>query len=533
MHKTAVAYALGKLMQVMGVMLLIPLGIALWDSRENGLSGMLEATDVFGIMVSIAIALVFGSALVMLGRRGREHQGLREGYAIVTIGWFGLTFIGCLPLFFYFLATRDAAGANGWLLAFTDSFFEIMSGFTTTGATILTDIEVVPRSLLFLRSLAHWLGGMGIITLAIVIFPAMGVSGYGMYRGEVPGPSPDRLRPRLAQTAQILWGVYMLLTAVEMVLLMAVGMNWFDAINHAFATMATGGFSTKNASIAAFDSDLVEWIIIIFMYFAGINFLLHFKALRGDFKSMFRDREYVFYSAVVAVVILILTAVLFVNGPAPLADASQHYRAGAPTETEFIAHYTAQAAKLDGMYDSFRIAAFQTLAIVTTTGFATADFDIWPDFLRFLLVLLMFFGGCAGSTGGGMKMVRIMVVFKVALNELRKLTQPRLVSPIKVGGQPIDDAKVVNVVSFFILFTGLFVLVGMLLTLFMPDMTTAFSASIATIGNIGPGLAGVGAVENYAWIPIPAKWLLVLSMLLGRLEIFTVLIILRPSIWRK
>ncbi len=533
MNKTAVGYAIGKLLQVMGVVMLVPLGIALWDERVAGFPGMFQVVDVYGHLISIAVALITGSAIVFLFRKGRHNQGLKEGYAIVTIGWFALTLIGSIPLFLYFVVERADVTAINWLLSFTDAFFEIMSGFTTTGATILTDIESVPRSLLFLRSLAHWLGGMGIITLAMVIFPAMGVSGYGMFKGEVPGPSPDRLRPRLAQTAQLLWGVYFLFTAVEMILLMVAGMNWFDAVNHAFATMATGGFSTKNASIAAFDSDLIEWIIIIFMYFAGVNFLLHFRALRGDLQSLVKNREYIFYTAIIGIAVLILTTTLFINGPAPVDEAANSYRAEQPTTEEFLEHYTRETAKLDGLYDTFRVAAFQTVAIVTTTGFTTADFDVWPDFLRFMLVFLMFFGGCAGSTGGGMKMIRIMIVAKTAVNELRKLTQPRLVSPVKVGGQPIENEKILNICSFFALFTGLFVVTGALLTLFVPDLTTAFAASIATIGNIGPGLSGVGAVENYAWIPIPGKWLLVFSMLLGRLEVFTVLIILRPAIWRK
>ncbi len=533
MRKTAVAYALGKLMQVMGVMLLVPLGIGLWDTRDLPLKEMLASTAVYGFVIAIGFALLLGSLIVYLFRRGRDLQGLREGYAIVTLGWVGLTAIGCLPLFFYFLADRGGSGFSHALLAFSDAYFEIMSGFTTTGATILTDIEVVPRSLLFLRSLTHWLGGMGIITLAIVIFPAMGVSGYGMYRGEVPGPTADRLRPRLAQTAQILWGVYFLLTGVETVLLMIAGMNWFDAVNHSFATMATGGFSTKNDSIAAFHSDFIEWIIIVFMYFAGINFLLHFRALRGDLKSLVKNREYIFYTGVAGSAILLITVVLFLQGPAPEVEAARHFRAHPPTESQFLEHYAAEEIKIENLYDCFRVSSFQTMSIVTTTGFVTADYDVWPNFARFLLVALMFFGGCAGSTGGGIKMIRIIIVFKVAVNELRKLTQPRLVSPVKVGGQPIESDKIVNVVSFFVLFTSLFVVTGLLLTLFVPDLTTAFGASIATIGNIGPGLAGVGAVENYAWIPIPGKWLLVLSMLLGRLEIFTVLIMFRPAIWRK
>lgn len=533
MNKTAVAYSLGKLLQVMGVLLFAPLLVALWDARKLGFPQLFAATDVYGLLIAALFGLVVGAILVSVFHRGRERQGLREGYAIVTLGWLSLTFVVSIPLFLYLLDLSPIGGGTGWLYAFTDAFFEIMSGFTTTGATILTDIEAVPRSLLLLRSLTQWLGGMGIITLAIVIFPAMGVSAYSMYRGEVPGVSHDKLRPRLAQTAQVLWGVYMLFTALETVLLITAGMTWFDAVNHSFATMATGGFSTRNASIAAYNSDFIEWIIIVFMYLAGINFLLHFKAIRGDLRSLTKNREFIFYSSVIGIAVLIGTVILYLQGLEPITEAARSFRANPPPETSFLEHYTVQRIKLEGLYDCFRIALFQVVSITTTTGFATADFDLWPGFVRFMLVMLMFFGGMAGSTGGGIKMIRIMVIIKTALNELRKLTQPRLVAPVKVGGQPIENEKITNIASFFALFTGLFVIVSVLLTFFIPDLVTSVAASIATIGNIGPGLGGIGAVENYAWIPIPAKWLLVLSMLLGRLEIFTVLIVLRPAIWRK
>ncbi|MBU8933989.1 MAG: TrkH family potassium uptake protein [candidate division Zixibacteria bacterium] len=533
MRKNAVGYAIGKLLQVMGVTLLAPLGIAVWDSRALGYADLLSAIDVSGFLTAFAVSILCGTALVLLFRSGRDRQGLKEGYAIVTLGWLGLALIGAIPFFIYFSQVRGGAGFDMMLLNFTDAYFEIMSGFTTTGATILTDIEVVPRSLLFLRALTHWLGGMGIITLAIVIFPAMGVSGYGMFRGEVPGPSKDRLSPRLSQTAQILWGVYGLLTAGQMILLMVAGMDWFDAVCHSFATMATGGFSTRNASIAGYESDLIEWIVTLFMFFAGINFVLHFKALRGDLQSLIKNREFLFYSGVILTAILVITTVLYVNGPAPEELAAQHYRAGDPTAEEFHAHYVQQSDQLDQLYDCFRIASFQALAIITTTGFVTADFDLWPDFLRLMLVFLMFFGGCAGSTGGGMKIIRIMIVFKAAILELRKLVQPRLVATVKLDGISVEEEKVINIVSFFILFSGLFVITAGLISMFVPDLTTAVSCSIATIGNIGPGLAGIGATENYAWIPTPGKWVLVVSMLLGRLEIFTVLIVLRVATWRK
>jgi trk system potassium uptake protein TrkH len=337
----------------------------------------------------------------------------------------------------------------------------------------------------------------------------------------------------LAQTVSILWGVYVLFTVAETVLLWFGGMGLVEAVSHAFATMATGGFSTRNASIAAFDSDFIHWVVTFFMYLAGVNFVLHFQALRGDVKSMTSNREFRFYNAIVIGTIIITTAVLYFGGLAPKEVAAESYRAEPMTAEQFDVHYAGEEAKIDSFYGSFKQATFQAVSIVTTTGFATADFDVWPDTVRFILVFLMFFGGCAGSTGGGMKMIRIMLVSRVAWIQLRKMSQPRLIAPVKLGGQVVDDNQVVNVVAFFILFTVLFVATGLAMTLFVPDLTTAVACSIATIGNIGPGLAGIGAVENYSWIPLPGKWILILSMLLGRLEIFTVLIVFRPSVWRR
>ncbi|KAA3634268.1 MAG: TrkH family potassium uptake protein [Calditrichaeota bacterium] len=532
MHKTAVGYAIGKLMQILGGLLLVPLGIAIYDNFHEPLIEMLLFTEVFGFLFAIFFALLAGTVFIYIFKGGKKLQGVKEGYAIVTFGWIGLTFIGSIPILFWFMSSDPFAWQN-FFLHFTDAYFEIMSGFTTTGSTIMSDIESAPRAILFLRALTHWLGGMGIITLALAIFPAMGVSGYQMFKGEVPGPTKERLQPRLAQTASILWGVYVLLSVAETVLLMIAGMDLFDAVCHTFATMATGGFSTENSSIAAYNSDLIEWIVIIFMYFAGINFLLHFKALRGNLNSLIKNKEFLFYTGVIVSTIIIVTIVLYFDGLKPANEAYEHFRYNKPTVEQFTEHYDEQAANFDSFNDIFRSAAFQTLAIVTTTGFATADFDLWPDFLRVLLVILMFFGGCAGSTAGGMKMIRIMLVLKFAVNELKKMTQPRLVSLVKIGKTSIEDKTLMNVVAFFILFILLFIMVAALMTLFVPDMTTAITCSIATIGNIGPGLAGVGSIENFGWIPIPGKWLLIFSMLLGRLEIFTVLIILRPHVWRK
>lgn len=532
MRTSSVFYGIGKLMQVLGLALLVPLAIAVYDYRAFDFSEILAFPEVAGFVVAILICLSLGSALAYLNRSSRHEQGIKEGYAIVTLGWVMMALMSAIPFFLYFLGERGS-GFQPILESVTDAVFEMMSGLTTTGATILTDIESVPRSLLFLRSLTHWLGGMGIITLAIAIFPSMGVSAYQMFRGEVPGPSKDKLQPRLAQTVTILWGVYVLFTGAETLLLLLGGMDLFEAVCHSFSTMATGGFSTRNGSVAAFDSEFIHWVIILFMYLAGVNFLLHFRALRGNPLAMFRDKEFLFYNGVIGLGVAVTIIVLSLSGLASQEEAADHYRSRQMTEQQFQEHYQEQAKEIGSPYLVVRNSVFQVLAIITTTGFVTADFDMWPNILRFGFVMLMFFGGCAGSTGGGMKMIRVMVVFKVAWNVLRKMTQPRLVAPVKMGGQVIEDNRLINIIAFFILFVGLFIIVALSMTMFVPDLTTAVTVSVATLGNIGPGLAGVGAIENYGWIPVPGKWLLMFSMLLGRLEIFTVLIVLRPSVWRQ
>jgi trk system potassium uptake protein TrkH len=532
MYKTAVGYAIGKLMQVLALTLVVPLGIALHHNWTGDIAGTVNIPEVAGFLIAILTSAVLGSLFVLLGRKARHMQGIREGYAIVTLGWLTLALMASIPLFIYFLSQRggDFVSVIG---SFTDAYFEVMSGFTTTGASILSNVEALPKSLLFLRALTHWLGGMGIITLAMVIFPAMGVSGYQMFRGEVPGPSKDRLRPRLAQTASVLWGVYLLLTGMETVLLLAGGMSVFDAVCHAFATLATGGFSTKNASIAAYASAYVEWVIIVFMYLAGVNFVLHLRALRGDVRAYARNNEFFFYTVIIAGAILVATVGLYSGGLAPESETVGRFRAHPPNAEEFHTRYVEQSTKIEGFSDCIRIASFEILTRATCTGFVIHDTDLWPEYLRFVLLFLMFFGGCAGSTSGGFKMIRVVIILKLAYNEIRKLTQPRLIVPVKVDGQTIEGSRVVNAVVFIVLYLALYLITAALLTLFIPDLTTALSAPAATIANVGPGLSGVGALENYGWIPIPGKWILIFSMLLGRLEIFTVLIVLRPSVWRK
>ncbi len=530
MRAKAVFYAIGRLLQIMGGVLLIPLAISLWDERNIHHHDLFSHPESLAFAIAAALSLVIGVILQVACRSGRHAPGTREGFAIVTFGWITLALVGSVPFAVWFL---ERGGCTVWA-AFTDGYFEVMSGFTTTGATILTDIEALPRGLLFWRSLTHWLGGMGIITLALAIFPAMGVAGYQMFRGEVPGPSADRLRPRLAETAKILWGVYVLLSAAETGLLMLGGMNLFDALCHTFGTMATGGFSTRNASVGAYQSAYIDWVITVFMLLAGTNFLIHYRVLfRRNLSAALNNRELHFYLGTTVVAILLVTAVLYIGG-LPDADVSgaqyQFEPRGAPAHAE---HVAAEEAKVSTFGGALRYSAFQVVAILTTTGFGTADFDIWPRMLGLLLVTLMFWGGCAGSTGGGMKMIRVLIASKAAWRELKKVVRPRLISPVKVGGHAMQEPLVANIVGFVLLFVGLFVICSLIMTLFIPDLTTAVASVAATIGNIGPGLSGVGSTQTYAWVPLPGKWVLMLCMLLGRLEIFTVLVVLRPSFWRR
>ncbi|MEZ5359383.1 MAG: TrkH family potassium uptake protein [Candidatus Zixiibacteriota bacterium] len=532
MNGKAVAYAIGKLMQLMGVILIVPLGIAVYDLDSWSLSTIIDNPETVGFILAIAFCLLAGTVIALMYRANRNDQGIREGYAIVALGWIILALVGSIPFTFYFISNAEHLTIHVLMTCITDGYFEIMSGFSTTGSTILTNIEAVPDSLLFWRSLTHWLGGMGIITLALAIFPAMGVSGYQMFRGEIPGPTADRLRPRLAQTAAILWGVYALLSGAETLLLWIGGMPLFDSLCHTFGTMATGGFSTKNASIASYHSAYFEWVIIVFMFLAGMNFLLHFNVLRGKWRQAIINREFLFYTAVIVFTTLFLSGLLYGGDLKPAEDSYKHFRYEYKTLDDFKGFIAAEQQKYTDLHDCVRTTLFQVVSITTTTGYGTADFDLWPDIARFMLLLMMFFGGCAGSTGGGMKQIRILVLIKTGWRELRKLTRPNLIAPLRIGQDSIDEPKIANIASFFILFMLLFAVSSLLMTLFVPDLITAISATVACINNIGPGLNGVGAVQHYGWIPIPGKWILIACMILGRLEIFTIMIVFRPSFWK-
>lgn len=534
MNKRFITFSVGKLLEILAFVLLVPAGIAFFEIPVKTFPEILLNYKLFGFVIAIVSSFICGNLLKLIGKNELTGSGIREGFAIVTFGWIILTLFGAIPLFVYFISQAQTVTMDVGIRAFTDSYFEIMSGFTTTGASIITNIEALPRGILYWRSLTHWLGGMGIVTLALAILPAFGIASYQMFRGEVPGPTSERLKPRLGETAKILWGVYALLTLLEVVFLRFGGMSFFDAQCTAFGTMATGGFSTKNASIAAYGSAYIDWVIIVFMFFAGMNFLIHYQVLfTRKWTLVKNNREFRFYVGVLLLAIVLATVVLHVRGIAPAEQIADSFRSAPLTQKALDAKMVVEEAKIKPPLDTLRYAAFQVVSITTTTGYSTADSDMWPNFIRFLLVVLMFFGGCAGSTGGGIKMTRIMVGIKASWREVKTLIQPRLIAPIKIAGKELKEKQVANIVGFIALFLGCFVIFSGIMSFLIDDFTTAVTSVVATMCNIGPGLSGIGATENYAWIPISGKWVLALCMLLGRLEIYTVLIALSPISWRK
>lgn len=447
-----------------------------------------------GLGASAAITIVIG----WVTRRFttfRDDIGPREGFGVVTFAWTGAALFGALP----YLLTGSIDSIAG-------AVFESMSGFTTTGATVVMDIEALPNGVLFWRSLTHWLGGMGIIVLVIAILPFLGVGGMQLFRAEVPGPTTERLRPRITQTAKLLWGVYLGLTATQTLLYMLGGMGAFDAVNHAFATLATGGFSTKNASLAAFDSRYIQYITILFMYLAGVNFALHLRAVTGR-RLYLADAEWRFYTGLIVGAAALLTAVNTIAGSYSL--------------------------DVVGLERAARDSLFQVVSIVTTTGFVSTDYEAWVSGGVAIIVALMFTGGMAGSTGGGIKSVRLLLLFEHMANVLRRHLHPRGVYVVRLGRAVVRDDVMANIVG-FVGFYAFLVLAGMLVMAMLGmDLATAFGASAATVGNIGPGLGGVGAVENYGWISSPALAVLTFLMLVGRLEIFTVLLLFHPDLWKR
>lgn len=474
-----------RIFYLIGIMLLFLAGTmmlaSLWSIGDRG-------EDRVAFFWSIVVTGLAGATLYLLFRPSRqENLSLVESFSLVALAWLLAGVFGALPYHFY-------GAFNG---SYLDAFFESVSGFTTTGATLMQDIEIMPRGLLFWRGLTQWLGGMGIIVLFLAILPRFGFRSMTMFKAELPGPVAERIAPRVVETARRLWLIYVAFTVLQAALLIMGGLTVYDALVHALTTMPTGGFSTYNGSIAAFGSSYVEVVIIIFMLLAGINFALYFRLLRGDY-NIFKNPELRFYLVVVTVAVILVTVNL------------------APGSGQDLSVTTRQAA-------------FQVVSITTTTGYATADFDAWPHLSRTLLFFLMFMGACGGSTGGGMKQIRLMLMFKYALRELQRMIHPSAASSVKVGGQAVPEDMLRGVAGFTFLYLFFFVLSTLALSAMGLDLTTASSAVAASIGNVGPGLGLVGPLHTYQVVPALGKGLLCFMMILGRLEIYTVLVIMLPE----
>lgn len=500
MNLKLVFYTLGNLLIFLAAAMLVPLLIALYYRSANGESDL--GAFIFAFVMTLAVGV-----LLRLTTKSKQELGNKEGFAIVALGWAVCALFGCLPYLFHGVF---AAEGRNWLAEFLFCYFESMSGFSTTGATVLIDIESLEHATLFWRSLTHWLGGMGIVVLALAILPMLGVGGMQLFRAEVPGPQKDRLTPRIAQTAKLLWGVYVLLSIVETTLLWLGKMPLFDALCHTFGTMATGGFSTQNLSIGQYNNTYFDTVLIVFMFLAGVNFSLHYRALRGNFKSYIQDTEFRFY----CFMLLLCTGLIVWN--------TMTARGG---ESEAVVY--------ESFGTSLRHSTFQVVSIMTTTGYGTADFEKWPGLSQFILVVLMFFGGCAGSTGGGMKQVRLLLLIKQGYTETKRLILPHAVLPVKLGAQVVPPEVMKNILSFFFIFIGILAVVTCMMAALGMDLISAAASTIATMGNIGPGLGAVGPIDNYAHIPTLGKFILSFCMLLGRLELYTVLVLFAPELWRK
>ncbi|MFC1574778.1 TrkH family potassium uptake protein [Gemmatimonadota bacterium] len=474
--------------------------------------GLLQVFTGLAMLLAGGVSLLYGdgdsvgiflAALVTVGAgflsfhftRFKGEISSREGFAIVTFAWTGAAVFGALPYLF-----------TGTIQGILPAVFESMSGFTTTGATIFTRIEDLPHGILFWRSFTHWLGGMGIIVLAIAILPYLGVGGMQLFKAEVPGPTPERLRPRIAQTAKLLWYVYLGMTVLETILLMVGGMDLFDASTHTFATLATGGFSTKNASVAHFQSPYIHYVIIVFMYLAGVNFALHFRAVTGHL-DYFRDHEWRFFTLLLLGAAGVLLVLNMAGGSYPLTWV--------------------------GLEQALREGLFQAVSIGTTTGFVTADYESWVPAAQMVILILFFTGGMAGSTGGSMKSVRVLLLLKQTAMEIRKHLHPKAVLLARVGRRVVKEEVLANVLGFVILYALIFLAGAMLLALLGVDFLTALGASAATVGNIGPGLGGVGPTDNYGGMSEPALVVMTFLMLVGRLEIYTVLLLFHPETWKR
>lgn len=501
---------LGLLLVVTSAAILLVAG---WSCLQWILGDESEKAALRALMLTVAGGGIVGMACWFVGRRARQTVGRREAILLVATSWFVAAALSAVP--YRLWAASSDAPVECAFGSYIDCYFEAMSGLTTTGATVLSNIEALPRSLHLWRSLTHWLGGLGIVVLFVAVLPMLGVGGKRLFRVESPGPTPEGVTPRIQETARVLWMIYLGLTVVEIFALRIVGLSWFESVCHTFATLATGGFSTLNPSVAGYQSVAVDTVLIVFMIAAGVNFGLYFQIIKGRWRTVTKDRELRSYLGFIAIgSALVVFSIL--NRPIVTTDGS------IISQADFG--------------DAVRYGVFQVVAVQTTTGFCTADFDLWPFLPKFAMLCLMFVGGSAGSTGGGIKVIRCMMAFKILWAELERVFHPNVVRPVKIGKAVIDTEMKLATMVYFVGIAVL-TLLGMVALMLLEsgkdiDSITALTASIATLNNIGPGLAKVGATCNFGWFTAGSKCVMILLMALGRLEVMTIIVLFFPRFWR-
>lgn len=471
------------LLLIIAAFMLIPAAIAFFHN---------ETLEFRSFLLPIVIIILFSSLILFLFRNVKQNNlTTRDGFLFVVFSWVLASFFGALPYYF-----------SNVMPCFADAYFETMSGFSTTGASILTEIQTLPKSILFWRSLTHWLGGMGIVVLTVAILPLLGIGGLQLIKAEAPGPSVDKITPRVAKTAKILWYIYLGMTILQTVLLMFGGMNLYDSLTHTFGTLATGGFSTKNSSVGHYNSAYIDGIITLFMILAGVNFTLHYRLLCRKFTNVFKDIELKSYLFIFFIATIFITFNLY-------------------------------GSVYNSVSKSFRFASFQVASILTTTGYATANFEAWPYMSQTLLFILMFVGGCSGSTGGGIKVIRIVTLLRQGINEMKYLLHPRGIFTLHIGKNTIKKDIAYSISGFFFLYVFLIIITTLVVATAQNDIMTALTTALATVGNIGPGFGKIGPTDNYHFYPSYVKWFLSFAMLVGRLELYTVLVIFTPTFWKK
>lgn len=486
-NSRVVAHVVGSLIIINGVLMSLAIPFSLYYNDNT------HWTFIGSCLITLSVGL-----FLRINTQNNKNDEIkkREGFLIVTLGWLSLALFGCLPYIF-----SDA------IPSIHNAFFETMSGFTTTGATILgnpeSKISNLPESILFWRSMTQWIGGMGIIVLTIAILPLLGIGGMELFVAEAPGPTKDKIHPRIKETAKRLWFIYLILTVLQTILLMIFNMSFFDALNHAFATVSTGGFSTKDGSVGEFNSPMIEYIIITFMLISGTNFTLLYFGLKGKFLRIFHNDEFKWYLSVVFGLAIILTPIVYTYISNP---------------------------EVEGV---FRAVLFQIVSLITTTGFATADYLLWGPLISFIFFLLLFSGASAGSTSGGIKIVRIVILLKNSLMEFKRRLHPKAVIPVNLNKQPISNTIIYNLMAFIFLYLFVFVIGSVTLTALGVQFDEAISGVATCLANVGPGLGELGPTGNFSGIPDAGKWVLSVLMLMGRLELFTVILIFSPYFWRR